>query len=54
MEVPIIKGAPKMILRRVIQHVRKQEWTALAIDFVIVVIGVVGVIVGRTLRSIFR
>ena len=29
-----------MILRRVIRHVRKQEWTAIAIDFVIVVIGV--------------
>jgi hypothetical protein len=29
-----------MILRRVIQHVRKQEWTAIAIDFVIVVFGV--------------
>jgi hypothetical protein len=29
-----------MILRRVIAHVRKQEWTAIAIDFVIVVIGV--------------
>jgi hypothetical protein len=29
-----------MILRRVIQHVRKQEWTAIAIDFLIVVIGV--------------
>ncbi len=29
-----------MILRRVIQHVRKQEWTAIAIDFVIVVAGV--------------
>ena len=29
-----------MILRRVIQHVRKQEWTAIAIDFCIVVIGV--------------
>lgn len=29
-----------MILRRVIQHVRKQEWTAIAIDFVIVVLGV--------------
>ena len=28
-----------MILRRVIQHVRKQEWTAIAIDFLIVVIG---------------
>jgi hypothetical protein len=30
-----------MILRRVIAHVRRQEWTAIAIDFVIVVIGVV-------------
>lgn len=29
-----------MLLRRVIQHVRKQEWTAIAIDFVIVVVGV--------------
>ena len=29
-----------MILRRVIQHVRKQEWTAIGIDFVIVVVGV--------------
>lgn len=29
-----------MILRRVIQHLRKQEWTAIAIDFVIVVVGV--------------
>lgn len=29
-----------MLLRRVIDHVRKQEWTAIAIDFVIVVIGV--------------
>lgn len=29
-----------MILRRVIEHVRKQEWTAIAIDFVIVVVGV--------------
>lgn len=29
-----------MILRRVIQHVRKQEWTAIAIDLVIVVVGV--------------
>ena len=29
-----------MILRRVIAHVRKQEWTAIAIDFVIVVAGV--------------
>ena len=29
-----------MILRRVIQHVKKQEWTAIAIDFCIVVLGV--------------
>lgn len=29
-----------MILRRVIAHFRKQEWTAVAIDFVIVVLGV--------------
>ncbi len=29
-----------MILRRVIAHFRKQEWTAIAIDFVIVVFGV--------------
>ena len=26
-----------MILRRVIAHFRKQEWTAIALDFVIVV-----------------
>lgn len=29
-----------MILRRVIAHLRKQEWTAITIDFVIVVLGV--------------
>ena len=29
-----------MILRRVIDHFRKQEWTAIAIDFLIVVMGV--------------
>ncbi len=29
-----------MILRRVIAHVRKQEWTAIGIDFLIVVVGV--------------
>ena len=29
-----------MILRRVVKHVRNQEWTAIAIDFVIVVLGV--------------
>ncbi|WP_412061318.1 hypothetical protein [Rubrivirga sp. IMCC45206] len=29
-----------MILRRIIQHVQDQNWTAIAIDFVIVVVGV--------------
>jgi len=29
-----------MLLRRVIAHFRKQEWTAIALDFLIVVIGV--------------
>jgi len=29
-----------MILRRVITHFRKQEWTAIALDFLIVVLGV--------------
>lgn len=29
-----------MLLRRVISHLRKQEWTAIGIDFLIVVIGV--------------
>lgn len=29
-----------MILRRVIQHFRQQEWTAIALDFIIVVVGV--------------
>jgi hypothetical protein len=29
-----------VILRRVIAHFRKQEWTAIALDFVIVVVGV--------------
>lgn len=29
-----------MILRRIIAHVRKQEWTAIGIDFLIVVVGV--------------
>lgn len=29
-----------MLLRRVIEHVKKQEWTAIALDFVIVVAGV--------------
>ena len=29
-----------MILRRVIKHVRNQEWTAIVIDFLIVVVGV--------------
>ena len=29
-----------MILRRVIEHFKKQEWTAIALDFLIVVVGV--------------
>jgi len=29
-----------VILRRIITHVRKQEWAAIAIDFLIVVLGV--------------
>jgi hypothetical protein len=29
-----------MILRRIIEHFRKQEWTAIAFDFLIVVLGV--------------
>lgn len=29
-----------MILRRIVQHVKKQEWTAITIDFAIVVLGV--------------
>ncbi|MEX0644258.1 MAG: hypothetical protein WD076_03050 [Parvularculaceae bacterium] len=29
-----------MSLRRVIAHFRKQEWTAIALDFLIVVVGV--------------
>ncbi len=29
-----------MLLRRVIRHVKRQEWTAIGIDFVIVVVGV--------------
>lgn len=29
-----------MLLRRIIDHFRKQEWTAIGIDFVIVVVGV--------------
>ena len=29
-----------MLLRRVIAHFRKQEWTAIGIDFLIVVMGV--------------
>lgn len=33
-------GVRTMLLRRVIEHVRDQEWTAIAIDFMIVVIGV--------------
>ena len=40
-----------MLLRRVIEHVRDQNWTAIAIDFVIVVAGVfVGIQVGTGTR----
>lgn len=42
------KGDLKLILRRVIQHFRNQEWTAIGIDFVIVVFGVViGILVAN-------
>jgi hypothetical protein len=37
---PRSKRGNQMLLRRVIAHLRKQEWTAIAIDFVIVVAGV--------------
>ena len=37
-----------MILRRVIEHVRAQNWTAVALDFVIVVLGVfIGILVSN-------
>ena len=37
-----------MILRRVISHVRNQEWTAIGIDFLIVVVGVfLGIQIGN-------
>ncbi len=39
-----------MILRRVIGHFRRQEWTAIAIDFVIVVVGVFCRYPGRELE----
>jgi len=35
-----------MILRRVIKHFRNQEWTAISLDFLIVLIVVIGVFVG--------
>jgi hypothetical protein len=35
-----------MILRRVIEHVKAQNWTAVVLDFVIVVIVVMGVFIG--------
>jgi hypothetical protein len=31
-----------MLLSRVVEHVKAQNWTAIVIDFVIVVIGVFG------------
>ncbi|XUU61251.1 hypothetical protein ACRAQ6_02975 [Erythrobacter sp. HA6-11] len=37
-----------MILRRITRHVREQNWTAIAIDFVIVVTGVfLGIQIGN-------
>ncbi|UPT64857.1 MAG: hypothetical protein M0D54_10400 [Hyphomonadaceae bacterium JAD_PAG50586_4] len=33
-------GGIQMLLRRVVAHLRKQEWTAVALDFLIVVLGV--------------
>ncbi len=37
-----------MILRRIMQHVREQNWTAIAIEFVIVVVGVfLGIQIGN-------
>ena len=33
-------GKWPMLLRRMIEHVRKQDWFAVAIDFVVVVVGV--------------
>ncbi len=37
-----------MILRRVISHVRNQEWTAIRLDFLIAVLGVfVGLLVNN-------
>jgi hypothetical protein len=35
-----MKGSATMILRRVVTHFRKQDWTALFLDFVVVVIGI--------------
>jgi hypothetical protein len=40
-----------MILRRVIEHVKAQNWTAMALDFLIVVTGVfIGIQVAVTRR----
>lgn len=38
--MPDRKGNKAMILRRIIDHFRKQEWTAIFLDFLIVVAGV--------------
>lgn len=41
-----------MLLRRVISHFRKQEWTAIGLDFLIVVVGVfIGVQIGNANQS---
>ena len=37
-----------MILRRVMEHVKSQNWTAVAVDFLIVVVGVfIGIQLGN-------
>jgi hypothetical protein len=41
-----------LILRRVLEHFGKQEWTAIIIDFVIVVIVVIGVFVGMPISTL--
>jgi hypothetical protein len=48
--VMLSEGNVKMPARRIVLHVRKQDWTAVAIDFVIVVVGAFIGIRGITLR----
>ena len=40
-----------MLLRRITEHVKTQNWTAVAIDFVIVVVGVFGFIPAQGRQS---